>query len=287
MRHVMYKTGNFIFNIESEIPVPSAFKKFETEEQQDSFYNYIIRITDSVIVSESAFDVRKDETSIILQNGLEKRYLYIKGDKIPYAVSVEKDSSCSVIYVAEKYLEYFKDTDSMFISLLSLERRLQEKNEFILHSSFVMYNNEAVLFTAPSGTGKSTQAELWKKYRNARVINGDRTVLSIKDRVLYASGSPHCGSSGITENASFPVKAVIMLSQAEDNSIYRATYMNNGLSLFKEITVNYHNDLFFNKAITFTENIFSLTDVYLLKCNISEEAVTCLYNALYCNSLLP
>ena len=283
----MYKTGSFIFNIESEVPVPSAFNLFKTEEHTDSFYNYNIKLTDSVKVSESSFDVRKDEASIIIQNGFEKRYLYIKGDRIPYAVSVEKDSSHSVIYVSEKYLYHFKDTDSMFISLLSLERRLQEKNEFILHSSFIMYNNEAVLFTAPSGTGKSTQAELWKRYRNARVINGDRTVLSIKGNTLYASGSPHCGSSGITENASFPVKAVVMLSQAKYNSVCRASFTDNALSLFKEITVNYHNDSFFNKAMNMTENIFSLTDVYLLKCNISEDAVTCLYDALYVNPVLP
>lgn len=279
----MYKTGSFIFNIESQVPVPSAFRLFETEEQTNSPYNYTIILTDSVKIKESSFDVRKDETSIVIQNGLEKRYLYIKGDKTPYAVSVEKDSSHSVIYVSEQYLDHFENTDSMFISLLSLERRLQEKNEFILHSSYVMYNNEAVLFTAPSGTGKSTQAELWKTYRNASVINGDRTVLSIRDNVLYASGSPHCGSSRITENASFPVKAVVILSQAEKNSICRASYTTSALTLLKELTVNYHNDSFFQKAADFTENIFTLTDVYLLKCNISEDAVTCLYSVLYGN----
>ena len=52
--------------------------------------------------------------------------------------------------------------DPMFTSLLALERRLVKKNSMILHCAYVEYQGEAILFSAPSETGKTTQANLWK-----------------------------------------------------------------------------------------------------------------------------
>ena len=66
--------------------------------------------------------------------------------------------------------------DPVFTSLLALERRLVKKDSMVLHCAYVEYKGEAVLFSAPSETGKTTQANLWEKYRGKP--NGKRRPFS-------------------------------------------------------------------------------------------------------------
>ena len=79
--------------------------------------------------------------------------------------------------------------DPLFTSLLALERRLVRKDQMVLHCAYVEYRGEAILFSAPSETGKTTQAGLWEKYRGSRTVNGDRSLLGKKK----AGGSPRDG----------------------------------------------------------------------------------------------
>ncbi|MGN0468963.1 MAG: hypothetical protein ACI4GY_09590, partial [Acutalibacteraceae bacterium] len=60
-------------------------------------------------------------------------------------------------------------------------------------------------------------ANLWKKYAGAKIINGDRAAIRIKNGVLYACGVPFCGSSDISENEEAPVSAIVELSQGQKN----------------------------------------------------------------------
>ena len=56
---------------------------------------------------------------------------------------------------------------------------------FQLHASVINWKDKGILFSAPSGTGKSTQADLWKKYEGAKVINGDRALIRKRKRRVY------------------------------------------------------------------------------------------------------
>ena len=58
---------------------------------------------------------------------------------------------------------------------------MSHNHRVILHSSFISRQGEGILFTAPSGTGKSTQADLWKRHEEGvTIINGDRSILGFK-----------------------------------------------------------------------------------------------------------
>ena len=100
---------------------------------------------------------------------------------------------------------------------------LLEKKQIVLHSSVIDFRGEAVLFTAPKGTGKSTQAEIWRTHKGAKIINGDRALLYVENGTLFASGIPFSGTSGICENAVLPVKAIVILSQAKENTVSAAS----------------------------------------------------------------
>ncbi len=104
-----------------------------------------------------------------------------------------------------------------FFEQLSLQHALLQKKRLLLHGAYVLYQGSAIVFTAPSGTGKTTQAELWKRTRGARIINGDRLILGIAEDRVTAYGVPISGSSAECENVTAPVRAIVSLSQAKEN----------------------------------------------------------------------
>lgn len=135
------------------------------------------------------------------------------------------------INITLKRAVYGKITASAILEALGTERLVGAAGGAILHSSFIDVGGEAVLFTAPSGTGKSTQAELWREHRGAVVVNGDRSVLRIVDSVPCASGLPYSGSSGICLNRTLPLRAIVYIEQAMENSVTRL----HGFAAFRKV----------------------------------------------------
>lgn len=107
------------------------------------------------------------------------------------------------------------------LNCLSAEHLVAQNGGFIFHSSYMERNGEAVLFTAPSGTGKSTQAALWERLRGAEVINGDRSAVRVENGAVLACGVPFAGSSQICKNKTLPLAAIVYLKQAAFTSIRR------------------------------------------------------------------
>ena len=276
----LYQIGEFLFEIENPgVPVPENFRKFHVTEGTP-VYHYTFQIVERLSRDRDDFAVRKEQICIAIDGGLETRYLNLSGENRIYAVSRELDASHTLVEVAQDELKYF-EFDNVFGSLLSLERRQASYGAFVLHSAYMIYNDEAILFTAPSGTGKSTQAELWRKHRGAEVINGDRCLLQFRDGKLRAFGWPVCGSSGICQNRSYPVRAIVVLEQARENRADRLSSREYILRLMREITINYHNREFFDRAMNFIDRLTAEADLWRLQCDISEQAVECLHQALY------
>ena len=88
------------------------------------------------------------------------------------------------------------------------------------HCSYILVKNQAVLFAGFSGMGKSTQAELWQRYRNAEIINGDRALIFRREDGWYAGGLSACGSSKICRNHTAKIAAVVLLEKGPDNQVF-------------------------------------------------------------------
>ena len=106
-----------------------------------------------------------------------------------------------------------------FFSTVGMHSKLLQKGAPVLHASYIDWNGRAILFSAPSQTGKSTQADLWKKYAGAEIINGDRALLRRRNGIWHAFGYPCCGSSQICVNRTLPLAAIVMLAQGPENRI--------------------------------------------------------------------
>ncbi len=110
-----------------------------------------------------------------------------------------------------------------FMGMAGVHHRLLQAGGAVLHSSYITHNGKGILFAAPSQTGKSTQAELWRKYAGAEILNGDRALLFQRDGIWHTGGYIACGSSGICRNESYPLQAIVFLKQGPENVIRPAT----------------------------------------------------------------
>lgn len=120
---------------------------------------------------------------------------------------------------------------NIVMNCLAAEHLVALAGGFILHSAYINWGGKGILFTAPSGTGKSTQAALWEQLRGAEIINGDRSAVRIESGTAVACGIPFAGSSGICKNRTLPLAAIVYLSQAKETTIRRLT----GFGAFRAI----------------------------------------------------
>ena len=156
---------------------------------------------------------------------------------------------------------------------LSMEQMLLEHDIFQLHSSVIDWKGGGILFTAPSGTGKSTQAELWRKHEDVRIINGDKAMICKKDGSYRAYGSPYAGTSGIYTDLSVPIRAIVVLSQAPENRIERLGGAAAFRKLYRESTIPSWNQTFVEKISGILLDLMAHVPVYHLACRPDQEAV--------------
>lgn len=163
---------------------------------------------------------------------------------------------------------------------MAFENPLLYYQAFLLHSSFISWQNNGILFTAPSGTGKSTQADLWKKYEDADIYNGDRTIIRKIEGKYYGFGSPYAGSSGIYRNESAPIKAIVVIDQGPDNVIRRLRGREAFLPLFRETLMNTWNKEYMEKMTDLLMDAACQIPVYHLSCRPDQDAVNTVKNEI-------
>ncbi len=178
---------------------------------------------------------------------------------------------CQVLFTPESF-PVLTD-ERYFWGSIPLAQLLLPKKAVLMHASYIDVGGSAVLFSAPCGTGKSTQAELWRVHRNAEVINGDKAGIFFKDGKVFAGGLPFCGTSGICKKRNLPLKAIVILSQGKENSVKRLT----GFEALQGVINNIYLDLLppgeRQMCIDFAIELLEKVNVFSLECTPDERAV--------------
>ena len=91
-----------------------------------------------------------------------------------------------------------------------------------VHSSTIIHHGQAVMFLGESGTGKSTHTRLWREnIENTSLLNDDSPFIGIVNGEVMVYGSPWSGKTPCYKNESYPLRAIVRLSQAPHNKIRR------------------------------------------------------------------
>ncbi len=171
-------------------------------------------------------------------------------------------------------------TEAAILNAIGAERLLGASGKVILHASYVGWRGGAILFTAPSGAGKSTQAALWEEHRGAVVVNGDRAVLGLRQGRGYAYGLPYSGSSRICRNLTLPLTAVVCLEKAEENRLSRLGASEAFRRIWEGCCLNPWDRVAMRDAGRTVGGLVSETPVFRLSCRPDKEAVLLLSEAI-------
>ena len=175
----------------------------------------------------------------------------------------------------EKYLE------NSAIHAMPAEK-LTEFDMLLLHGSALCMDGEAIIFTASSGTGKSTHSRLWREMFGDRVrmINDDKPLLKIGEKNVLVFGSPWDGKHHLSRNTSAPLKAIVKLERAEANHIEPIKKEEAFPVLMKQCYVS-RNPATTLRTLDLIQRLLRMTDFYNLGCNQEPEAAKVAWEGIY------
>ena len=134
-----------------------------------------------------------------------------------FTYAVTRGSRTEVTF-ARRYRESL--STQTVLEAASLFDILADAGMLVLHSAYIVTRQgQGILFSGPSGIGKSTQAALWQRYAGAEIINGDRAL--VRPDTGTVSGVFYAGTSGISRNVTAPLQAVILLEQGSETELLR------------------------------------------------------------------
>ena len=215
--------------------------------------------------------------TVVVSTSRSIKYIHI-AEGAPYALVERRSSSDYTIFLQNDIFDY-ELHPYVLPDLLHLERVLMEKGMVVLHSSYIESEGGAILFTAPSGGGKSTQAELWRKYKGARIVNGDKSIIGYENGRWRAYGIPFSGSSEYCLNESYPVKAIVVLEKGKENVLYRRDIQEFS-RVFSQMPLNVWDKEFCAREMNRAADICSQIPIYHYICNREQDAVEILYQKL-------
>lgn len=162
-----------------------------------------------------------------------------------------------------------------------LADRLLERDILLMHGSAVAVDGRGYLFTAPSGTGKSTHTRLWREYFGSRavMINDDKPLLRITDEGVTVYGTPWDGKHRLSTNCAVPLQGICILKRAGSNQLKPADRR-----MAYPVVVQQTNRPLYPEGMRVTlqliDRLLQRIPVYELYCNMEVEAAGVAYDGM-------
>lgn len=192
------------------------FRIDENEVDRDNMF--IINYIASDIPIMNSHKIVETPYNIIYETGEEYVLSYV-GLNFVHGVIISKSGEFARIYYTQD--DYESEVDLIFAIRDSYFYFLQSKGKVVVHSASIIYNNKAWLFSAMSGTGKSTHVNMWREAGyEFEDLNGDNAVCYIdKNGIPVASSIPWSGTSRIYCNKCVPLGGVVFINRGDNNGI--------------------------------------------------------------------
>lgn len=174
------------------------------------------------------------------------------------------------------------DTLGNILRMLPMRRIMTEHRVLFFHASQIGLGDRGILFTAPSGTGKTTQAKLWRDHRGAQILCNDRTLTD--GHLTY--GYPTDGSEPVITGERRRLGAIVVLEQSPENSVRRLRPREILPHIMPQLVLDTWDPDSTSAAAELVLDLIPRIPFYLLSCTPDEHAVQCLEQQLYLDGVI-
>ena len=166
-----------------------------------------------------------------------------------------------------------------------LAENLLDYGTLLIHGSALCIDGQAVIFVAPSGTGKSTHARLWRETFGDRVwmINDDKPMIRMIDGKAFVYGTPWNGKHHLSTNACAPLKAIVKLTRDKTNHIEPMKPVDAYTTLVSRAFFS-RDPAIMSKILELEHHLLDTVRHYLLGCNMLPEAAIVSYEGIFAAS---
>jgi hypothetical protein len=197
-------------------------------------------------------------------------YLLVEKPAAEEAFYMWCDSSRKVVYLSGNWsLRLYRFAMWLGYGLMTLPEQT-----LAIHSSCIVYQNQAVLFLGESGTGKSTHTRLWREHiEGAVLLNDDSPILRVEDGKVWVYGSPWSGKTPCYKAERYELKGCVRLSQAPHNRIRKLSILEAYGAIHPSCAPEFaYDDLLYDEVSHTLGQILRGIPIYHLECLPNSDA---------------
>lgn len=197
-------------------------------------------------------------------------------------IDFEREKSAREDIAAGRNARQYPDS---YLEELAVYRKIAEQmieyDTILFHGSVVAVDGAGYLFTAKSGTGKSTHTKLWREYLGDRavMVNDDKPLLRITDSGVIVCGTPYNGKHRIGSRISVPLKAICILNRSAENHIVSVSGAQAYPMLLQQVYRPSDSEKM-QKTLKLIDMLISRVSLYRLGCNMDISAAETAYQAM-------
>lgn len=265
-----------------------GFKPFAVERDAQAVCDMVVKSgcslsLDGVECQElTRFDFAERDAECVFLRGKEDYILTIKNaTRAQHIFKCNRNSTQSVQTNAGVV-----DADYSFLRFgiwFMLNIAAVQKLTAAVHTSVIVCHDEAIMFLGESGTGKSTHTRLWREnIEEATLLNDDSPFVGVRDGRAVAYGSPWSGKTPCYKNESYPIRAIVRLSQAPHNKMFRLRSLQAIGALLPSLPPAFAFDERLEDAVmNVLSAVVSKVPVYHLECLPNAEAAQLSHDTIF------
>lgn len=263
MEMLQYKFGDGVFlSLDNLKPAANVWEKFAVSlyspaEQMDA-------ITDITVHFLPVHPAYENQSLYSMKDIPDIAHVIQRNRTLLFA-----DESWRDIYITSPIMT--EDVDMLICQIFYIHA--VQRGFIHTHSSLIDFQGRGILFLGPSGIGKTTQAELWRDYRDALIINGDMAFVQRAEDGVYGWGTPWHGSSPYCENTKVKLEALVVLKQSEENKIRSLEGFEKVKALSKNVFYPRLTENGMELCLDIMDHLLNTIPVYELSCRPDEDAV--------------
>ena len=213
-----------------------------------------------------------------LSDGEPQFRVSVGRDDIEYEIKRSAQENILEGMPVQQYSPAYLETLALYRKIVD---RMLEYDTMLFHGSVISVDGEGYLFTAKSGTGKSTHTALWRRYFGERavMVNDDKPLLRITEQGVRVCGTPWDGKHHLSSNITVPLKAITILRRGTENRI-RPVTLQEALPMLLQQSHRPSNPAEMPRFLSLLERMSKNIGLFCLECNMEPEAAIVAYNGI-------